>query len=166
MRIPCPVCKTENASDATVCTHCAAALIPPQPTPQRMSLLEQAMAKPDAMPFARSAKPAAPSETPPPAAAAEVELLSPAAPVSAPAPEVIAKPPADPIHPPAMSLAKPHYTMPPLPPQPLPRRRRRAPWVLAAVLLLAMLVAVVYEQLQINGASFFSLVSPRRWYKR
>jgi hypothetical protein len=41
--------------------------------------------------------------------------------------------------------------MPPLPPQPPARRRSRTPWVLAAVLLLALLAAMamtVYEQVQ------------------
>ncbi len=140
MRILCPACQTENASDATVCTHCAAAL--PRPTLQRLSLLEQAMAKPAAMPLA----PAAP----------------PAVPVPPPAPVQAAKPaPTPPTPAPAPAIAKPVYTMPPLPPQPRARRRSRTPWILAAALLLALLGALAYEQLHIRGIALSSLFTAR-----
>ena len=62
----------------------------------------------------------------------------------------------------APAIAKTHYTMPPLPPQPPTRRRSRTPWILAAVLLLAMVAALVYEQLQINGVSLPALFTTRR----
>ena len=138
----CPACKTENASDATICSHCAAALPLPQPppAPQRTSLLEQAMAKTAALPLAQ---PVAPPVVAAPAA--------PAVPEAAPVP-----PPA-----PAPAIAKQPYTMPPLPPQPRPRRRSRAPWILAAVLLLGLVGALVYEQLQIRGVSLSSLFTTR-----
>ncbi len=51
------------------------------------------------------------------------------------------------------------FTMPPLPPQPRQRRRSRAPWILAIVLMVALLVAMGYEVLQANGVSLPSLGS-------
>ncbi|MBC7680864.1 MAG: hypothetical protein H7172_00900 [Ferruginibacter sp.] len=111
-----------------MCSHCAAALPVPAPTVQRLSLLEQAMAKP-----------AAPSVPAPALALAEATP--------------------QPLPPPA-SVQRP-YTMPPLPLQPRPRRLSRTPWVLAAVLLLALLSALIYEQLQIRGVSLPSLFTTR-----
>ena len=154
MRIPCPACTTENASDATVCIHCAAVLSPPSTVFQRMSLLEQAMAKPAAMPFAKPAVPPAapigpsPAPSPTPVAAAKQPAPSATAHLAAPA------------------MAKPPNTMPPLPRQPRARRRRRTPWILAAVLLLALLGALAYEQLQIHGVSLRSLSLPSVWTAR
>ena len=52
--------------------------------------------------------------------------------------------------------------MPPLPPQPRPRRRSRAPWVLAIVMMLALMGALGYEVLQANGISLASLLSSLR----
>ena len=62
-------------------------------------------------------------------------------------------------------MAKPPNTMPPLPRQPR-ARRRRTPWILAAVLLLALLGALAYEQLQIHGVSLRSLSLPSVWTAR
>ena len=145
MRILCPACQTENASDATVCIHCASdlAVAAPAPVVQRLSLLEQAMAKAEPMPFA---KPVAPPVAPLPAAPAVPE----AAPAPAPAP-----PPT-----PAPAVVKP-YTMPPLPPQPPARRRSRAPWILVVVLVLGLLGALAYEQLQLHGVSLSALRTAR-----
>lgn len=159
MSLLCPACKTENASDATVCTHCAAALPPPPPISPRMSLLEQAMAKPAAMSFA---KPVAAPVVPPPAAPvpAPPSVIA-AKPTPTPAAVISSMPSPEPKSAPAPAAvaAKPAYTMPPLPQQPRPRRRSRAPWILAAVLFLALLGALVYEQLQIRGVSIPALLS-------
>lgn len=146
MSHPCPACKTENASDASVCIHCDAALPVPAapPAAQRMSLLEQAMAKPAAQPVA---PPTAPPVTP--ALPAAPLPLAEAAPTPPPAPA------------PAPAITQPAYTMPPLPLQPRPRRRSRTPWILAAVLLLAFAGALAYEQLQMGGLSLTTLFTTR-----
>nr|WP_315241082.1 hypothetical protein [uncultured Albidiferax sp.] len=151
MSLLCPACQTLNASGETVCIHCAAALPPPapQPVPQRMSLLEQAMTKPTAKPVTPPVPP--PPVPPPPATPVPLK----AAPVTAPAPMAAVSPPPAPKAAPAHS----GFTMPPLPPQPRPRRRSRTPWILAIVLMLALMATLGYEALQANGVSLPSLRS-------
>nr|WP_315184969.1 hypothetical protein [uncultured Albidiferax sp.] len=147
MSLLCPVCKTANARDATVCAQCAAAL----PVPPRMSLLEQAMAKPTAAPTPPAPPPPVPAPPVPPPPAASVPAN--AAPVTAPAPM------AAPAPAPRQAPIHSGFTMPPLPPQPRRRRRSRAPWILAIVLMVALLAALGYEVLQANGVPLPSLRS-------
>ena len=149
MSLLCPVCKAANARDATVCAQCAAAL----PVPQRMTLLEQAMAKPIAAPAPPAPPPAVPAPPVPPPPASPMPAN--AAPVTAPAPMAAPTPAPAPRQAPIHS----GFTMPPLPPQPRQRRRSRAPWILAIVLMVALLVAMGYEVLQANGVSLPSLGS-------
>ncbi|WP_394790968.1 hypothetical protein [Rhodoferax sp.] len=126
MPILCSECSTENRSDATVCTHCAKQLPAPAstPAPQRRSILERTMAPTQSEPVAAVATQAAPAPAPVPAPAAT--------------PAVAAK--VEPKPQPIPTAAQPIRRS--------PRKRSRTPWMLAAVLLIALLASVAFEKIQ------------------